>query len=214
MSNIVNYQYKKLPTKRWGLQHEFTLYPYFDDNADWTNLCEHCKPLDSTHAFSESNRIELAKYVEPWMRSIVEIGVSRDGYEFSSTKVLLENKHEDCRYLGIDIEDRSWIVEKASNVSFIQNSSWSVMDNMPRIIENGPWIDLLLIDGDHSVNSVLKEWDYAKIIRPNGGVIVLHDTNFHPGPWCLIENIDTSLFEATKLCVNETDWGLAVLRRL
>lgn len=212
MPNLVTYNMHRLPTKRWGLSNEFSIYPEFDDNADWTDLCNLCQP--SGTAFSAANQMELQKYVEPWMRSIVEIGVSRDGWEYSSTKILLDNKHLDCCYLGIDLGDRNFILDKSTNVRFKQHSSWDVQSNLATIFENGyPWIDLLLIDGDHSVNSVLREWEYAKFIRPNGGIVVLHDTNFHPGPWCLVESVDPEIFTVIKLCESHNDFGMTVLRR-
>lgn len=210
MVDIVEYPLKKTPTRRFGLQHEFSIEPEFSNWADWTSLCY----IATTPAFSEANREELAKYVEPWMRTIVEIGVSRDGWDYSSSKILIENKHVDCNYFGIDIEDRNWILEKGSNVYFKQNSSYEVDENIADIKKLGnEYIDLLFIDGDHSVNSVTKEWMYAEYVNPNGGIIVLHDTNLHPGPWCLLRSVDQGLFEVTRLCEREDDYGMAVLRR-
>lgn len=218
MPNIIQYPIKEIPTKKWGLKHEFSIYPEYNDNDDWTSQCNNFLAEGATWfpqaAFSEANRAALKPYVEPWMRLIVEIGVSRDGWEFSSTKVLLDNKHPDCRWVGIDIEDRNWVCENSTNCTFIKNSSWDVEANLSRILEQGhKYIDLLFIDGDHSVNSVLKEWDYAKLINPEGGVVFLHDTNFHPGPWCLCESVDTNLFTVEKMCETRGDWGVAALRR-
>jgi hypothetical protein len=202
---------KKLPTNKWGLLNSFTIYPEFSDEADWTDMCLRCKPFGTP--FSAANRAVLSSYVEPWMRLIVEIGVSRDGYDLSSSKILIENKHPDCRYVGIDPEDRSWITSLGQNVTFLRNSSWDVIGNLKHILNDRcSQIDLLMIDGDHSVNSLLKEWEYAKFVPP-GGAIVLHDTNFHPGPWCLCESVDPNIFEVTKLCEDYNDYGLAVLRR-
>lgn len=212
MPNLINYNLKKIPTKKWGLLHEFSVLPEFNDNDDWTTFSYVCVTKEAP--FSSANREILKSVVEPWMRSIVEIGVSRDGWDVSSTKVLFDNKHPDCDYVGIDAEDRSWACAKTTNARFLQNSSWDVVNNLQFIMSTGhQWIDLLFIDGDHSVNSVLKEWDYAKLVRPNGGVIVLHDTNFHPGPWCLAESVDPELFTVSKFCETPDDFGITVLRR-
>jgi cephalosporin hydroxylase len=209
MANLVEYPMKKTPTARFGLLHEFSIEPEYNNGADWTNLC-HCA---TTPAFSEADRLELAKLVEPWMRTIVEIGVSRDGWENSSTKVLIDNKHEDCIYLGIDLEDRNFILDQGTNVNFVQRSSYDVDENLHDLKKLGTdKIDLLFIDGDHSVNSLIKEWEYAKFVS-EGGIIVLHDTNFHPGPWCLTRSVDPELFEVTYLLEQMDDYGMAVLRR-
>lgn len=212
MARLVNYPMCRLPTNQWGLSSGFSVFPSFRDEDDWTDLCT--LAAVNGPAFSAWNQAELTKLVEPWMSLIVEIGVSRDGWEFSSTRVLLEQKPATCHYIGIDIGDRDWVASKATNVAIIRNSSYDVQNNLQQILALGRWIDLLLIDGDHSVNSVLKEWEYAKFVRPNGGVIVLHDTNFHPGPWCMCECVDTSCFEVRKLCETADDWGMGVLRRL
>ena len=211
MQNLVEYYYRSHPTKKWGLKFEPSVQPYYHDDSDWVDLCTNCHPTDGT--FSGANRETLKAEIEPWMRLIVEIGVSRDGWEISSTKILLDNKHEDCSYIGIDIEDRSWIQQKGTNVKFLQHSSWDIQYLMKHVTEAGEWIDLLFIDGDHSVNSVMKEWEYAKFVRPDGGKIILHDTNFHPGPWCLFEAIDTDLFDVSKYCENYNDFGIGVLKR-
>jgi len=42
-------------------------------------------------------------------------------------------------------------------------------------------IDFLFIDGWHSVNQRLADWRYVERLSP-GGVVVMHDTNVHPGP--------------------------------
>lgn len=212
MQDLINYPMTTRPTNKWGLLFEYSIEPTYSDTADWNPPVGACQPFETP--FSTANRQVLQGYVEPWMRSIVEIGVSRDGYNESSTKILLDNKHPDCVYLGIDIEDRTFILDKGTNVNFLQHSSWDVEHNMSVFSQLGqPYIDLLFIDGDHSINAVLQEWDYAKYVNPNGGVIVLHDTNFHSGPWCLLKALDPNLFTINKYCVSYNDYGIAVLRR-
>ena len=212
MQNLIEYEIRKTPTNAWGLTNGFSIAPRFDDNADWTDMCNKC--TRKYKPFSEANRDEMAKKVEPWMRLIVEIGVSRDGWEESSTKVLVDNKHPDCHCLGIDIEDRSWIKPKGTNIDFICGSSWNVDAILKELSDRGYHnIDFLHIDGDHSVNAVTLEWNYAKLVSKNG-IIALHDTNFHPGPWCLVESVDRELFDVEKTCVSFDDYGLAFLRKL
>lgn len=202
---------KKCPSTKWGLLNNFSIEPEYKDTADWIPSTKHCSPIGGI--FSEANRIELKKRIQPWMKCIVEIGVSHHGWEESSSRVLIENKPEGCFYFGIDIADRHFITEKGTNVAFLQGTSYNVEENLKVILNQHEYIDLLHIDGDHSVVSVLTEWDYVKHIRPNGGVVAVHDTKSHPGPWCLFECIDPDCFTIERTCVDDNDYGLGILTR-
>ena len=54
---------------------------------------------------------------------IVEIGVMRDRNKQNTTLQFLKQKVKDCIYLGIDIEDRSYILSLADNVHFLRTDS-------------------------------------------------------------------------------------------
>jgi hypothetical protein len=54
---------------------------------------------------------------------IVEIGVMRDRNKQNTTLQFLKQKPKDCIYLGIDIEDRSYILSLADNVHFLRTDS-------------------------------------------------------------------------------------------
>ena len=45
------------------------------------------------------------------------------------------------------------------------------------------------------------------------GVVVMHDTNEHPGPFAVFEAIDERLFDKTKHCTEGPDWGIATAVR-
>ena len=70
-------------------------------------------------------------------------------------------------------------------------------------------IDILMIDGDHSINSVYKDWYYARHLA-NEGLVVMHDTNAHPGPVMLLKSIDKKVFDVYKYCNDIRDWGISV----
>jgi|APFre7841882654_1041346.scaffolds.fasta_scaffold93459_2 hypothetical protein len=214
MTNILKYNYQVLPSTHVGLLHDFSVEPHWRDTDDWTSLCN-ARSGHNDGTFSSANRAVLQTCVKPWMRCIVEIGVSRDSWFESSSRVLIENKHPDCLYLGIDIEDRSWVTNMGQNVHFTQQSSYNV-ENIVGIIQQlgHEWIDLLFIDGDHSVNSVLTEWQFTQYVRPSTGVIALHDTNYHPGPWCLMDSLDPSMFKGEKYCETVNDWGFGIIYKL
>ena len=73
--------------------------------------------------------------------------------------------------------------------------------------------DLIHIDGNHSVRSVLKDWQYTDILAPHG-VAVFHDINVHPGPAVVLDAVDPALFEIQPRFFNRLgDFGMAVVRR-
>lgn len=211
-----DYKIVTTPTTRWGLLHGFSLNDAGQgilDDEDWSIITKRCDPEDGI--FSALNRAELKKHIHPWMKLIVEIGVSFHGYEKSSTKVLIDNKADDCLYVGIDTGDREFVRENGKNIEIIRNTSLAVEDNLKTIFSHGnEYIDLLLIDGWHSVTNVRGEWDYAQYVRPNGGVIAIHDTNYHPGPCALMKSIDPYCFkEILNPCEVENDYGFSILIR-
>lgn len=213
MAKVFEYEVTTKETDRWGLLCEFSVEPKYNDGVCWTEPCGKCAKLPDEKDFSTSNQAVLKSCIEPWMRSIVEIGICREDWETSSTRILIENRHKDCKYFGIDLDNREFVKDHGDNIFFQRNSSWNVDENIAAMKEFGiEQIDLLMIDGDHSVNSLLKEWDYTKILSPNG-VIVLHDTNFHAGPWCIMEYADPEIFDKRWECESLNDFGIGVLKR-
>ena len=73
-------------------------------------------------------------------------------------------------------------------------------------------IDLLFIDGWHSVNQCLADWRYTERLSPKG-IVVMHDTNEHPGPFVVFEAIDETIFDKRKYCTEGADWGIATFIR-
>jgi len=210
MANIIEYEYTKNPPTKWGLLHDFTLGPGAD-TQDWNEKCQMCSATGPN--ISEGNKEVFLKHIKPWMKLIVEIGVCKNDYDQSSAKVFIENKADDCVYYGLDIEDRSGILPISDTVKFLKGDSREIAKNMTLMLEGKDYIDLLFIDGWHSVEMVMNDWGYAKYVRPETGVVIVHDTNFHPGPWCLVDSVDPALFKVKKFCETNDDFGITVLKR-
>lgn len=169
--------------------------------------------INTEWEFSECNRQSLMDQflrVKDKTKVIVEIGVSRitkiQSYEQTSTSILLNHKNPDTIYLGIDIEDKSFL--KGENVYTLQQRSENYEGVLKKFIEIGIHkIDFLFIDGWHSINQVIDELWYVDFMKA-GGIIGYHDTNFHPGPSKIIRAFRTDVFKVTKNCDRQNDWGI------
>jgi hypothetical protein len=146
---------------------------------------------------------------------ILEIGVARTTGTHTSTSTLITLKPRDCTYLGVDEADRSFLVDLAQHNHTICCNSYQGERVRATLRALGhDQVDLLHIDGYHSICMALSDWhEYAQLLRA-GGVAVLHDTSVHPGPACLYDAIDETLFDKQKLFEDlPDDWGLAICRR-
>jgi hypothetical protein len=56
------------------------------------------------------------------------------------------------------------------------------------------------------------DWKYVERLSSQG-VVVMHDTNVHPGPVVVFEAIDEKIFEKVKYCTDGPDWGISVVKR-
>lgn len=73
-------------------------------------------------------------------------------------------------------------------------------------------IDFLFIDGLHSINQVVSDWKYTEKLS-DIGIVGMHDTNAHPGPYCVYDAIDETIFRKKKYCPNN-DWGIAFAEKI
>jgi len=193
--------------------------PYFDDDRDWPlkQLWGHPDngwpgpPLevsDGNYAICE----EVVKSLGNRCKVIVEIGVNRNG-DRSMTQAFLKNKTNDCIYFGIDIEPKTILNDSNKNIHTIIANSYEQEKIRSAMKEIGiEKIDILAIDGWHSVNTAINDWKYADLLSENG-VVVLHDTNTHPGPVCLFEAVDENLFDKQRHCTDYIDYGIATFRK-
>jgi hypothetical protein len=141
---------------------------------------------------------------------IVEIGVRRNPDIQNTTDIYLNEKSDDCVYLGIDIEDRAYIKNMKPNVHFLQTDSGDYEKIMTYINTHiKRQIDMLFIDGWHSINQVGKEIQLINNVNL-GGFIGFHDIAFHPGPNTWMDAFNPEYFEIMKF--NEpNDYGIGIL---
>lgn len=181
-----------------------------DPDADWDDKTRLC-PVE----WSSSNGRALISIIEEAMSNrdninILEIGVDRNAAA-SSTKCFISRLRSEDKYFGVDIADRSHIVT-SENIRFLKiNSSeyGTVVDEMTKFEIDE--IDILFIDGWHSLNQILKDLEYVKNMRSDG-VIVLHDVNGHPGPREIVRCIDREYWDVINHCPELSDYGLATLK--
>ena len=181
----------------------------YDNSRDWESFT-----VWHTREVTDGN-FTLVDHVSSKFMShgVVEIGVNRNG-DRSFTQALLKNKPNHIPYLGIDVDDKSYLNDPAKRIYTIQSNSFDqerIRDYMRS--EGIEKISLLFIDGDHSVNAVVNDWRYTDLLSESG-VVMLHDTVSHPGPRVILEAIDQRMFRVEKHFPNEDDYGLAIAYRI
>lgn len=146
--------------------------------------------------------------------AILEIGISRNGPD-SFTQVFLQNKKKETVYIGIDIDDKTYLNNIEQNIYTIQNSSSNYEENMKWINEifdrcglSRKEFDFIYIDGWHSINQCLDDWEYTNILGEKG-IVGLHDTAYHPGPKAFVKalNRDSWIVEENVIQTSN-DWGI------
>lgn len=199
---------EKLPTDIYGLMWLPTLGESRDSIGTVWNAGLHDPFSDCCKAEVKSSIEELGSS----LKCIVEIGVDRDRDGNTITKHILQHKLNDTIYLGVDVNDKSRLNDPNRNVHTIcvdSKDRQAVMDKLTELgIES---IDLLFIDGDHSINGVVNDWQYVERVSLHG-IVLMHDIEGNPGPMCVFDAIDPELFEKQMLCM-EGDYGLGKLRR-
>ena len=205
------YSIKQIHDHIYGLKYRPSIEPEHDDKTDFYS--EFYRPVPREFSPANQDVLKQALLNAPNPRCIVEIGVQRNPLPESSTGILLQHKPKECVFIGIDIEDKSHLADARAGIFTLKMDSahrfrvFALMDQLE--LER---IDLLFIDGWHSVSQCLADWQYVERLSPDG-VVVMHDTNVHPGPVAVFEAIDEKVFEKVKYCEEGSDWGIAVIRR-
>lgn len=177
-------------------------------NKDSWDAGQHEPFSDCCKNVIESSMEELGSS----LKCIVEIGVDRDGDAATMTKHILEHKRDDVIYLGVDINDKSYLDDSTKNVYTICTDSADRQSVIDKLAELGvELIDLLFIDGDHYIEMTVNDWQYAEQLSDHG-TILMHDIDGHVGPYCVFDAVDPAMFDKTKLCM-EDDYGMGKLRR-
>ena len=213
LEDVVNYKVYNINAN--GLTKKYTLLDYDNTDFPWYPIrANGGRPYNQE--FSFDNQEILKKYLLNQMNkkeklNIVEIGVNRNGYSVSSTSVFLNNKREQDIYLGIDIEDKSILNDQTNNIFTICSPSQNKDVIFSKFKEIGiEKIDILMIDGHHSINHVYLEWEIYTSLLSKDGIVVMHDTNSHPGPYFLLKSIDTTQYNVYKYLSDVVDWGIGV----
>ena len=157
--------------------------------------------------FSRANGETLKNLInsKPNASLFVEIGTAA-AFAGSSTETFLKNKKDDTLFFTIDIVGRENITLGKPKSFFIVERSTN--ENVKKHIADNK-IDILFIDGDHSVKAVFEEYEFYLPYMKQDGIIILHDTNLHPGPFLFMEAINENIFRKERL--HPTDLGLGVV---
>ena len=209
---MFTYEYEKLPTKVFGLKYVPLLNKYsMDTDLPPVRLPRLKKVIGND--FTQLNQdvlIEEMHRLGDNLKCILEIGLSPEEKNGSSF-VILENKPKDAVYLGVDVSNKSWVT-KYENANFLQTTTADRPSVLQSLKSAGcEKIDLLFIDGWHSVNMMLTDWLYTSLLSEHGTVLI-HDISVHPGPVLIYEAIDEAVFDKVKY-ESHDDWGIGVARR-
>jgi uncharacterized membrane protein YphA (DoxX/SURF4 family) len=205
----ISYPVSRKSSDVFGLSYIPSLEPHYSDDADFILG----KQVDAEVTDRDLKKLEeVVLENRDTCQLIVEIGVCRND-ERSFTHVLLRNKRDETVYLGIDLDDKSFLDDPKRNVHTLRTGSGNQALVRAKIEAlGGHTIGILFIDGWHSVNMVANDWKYADLLAADG-IVVMHDTSCHPGPVCVFDAVDERLFQKEKFFERERDWGLAVFRR-
>lgn len=201
-----NVHVHELPTNIYGLKFLPQMGNGYDNDKDYETFTKFWNAEVSKRDYDLVDSVSQ-KYMT---HGIMEIGISRNG-DGSFTHAMLKNKPKDILYLGVDIEDKSYLDNSDENIYTIKEDSFNrntVIDYAKKIGLNK--ISILFIDGWHSLNAVINDWQYVELLSDNG-IIIFHDTNSHPGPTVFIECIDKDLFEVEKYFSNMDDYGVTIV---
>lgn len=203
---------KKLPSTVYGLKWIPSLEPEVSNDEDWIGHPWHEIPRHFTELDSKALTNAFLSVKDP--RLIVEIGVDHsESFEWSSTYTLLTLKPIDCIYIGIDVAPKHDLNDVSKNIYTLQCDSANYFKVYDKIKELGDHrIDFMFVDGWHSVNQVLKEWQYWGGMSYNG-VMAFHDINCHPGPVAVLDAVNPELFSVEYFGRGEHDWGVGVVKR-
>jgi hypothetical protein len=138
--------------------------------------------------------------------------VCRNGHN-SSTHTIIKtiSRNPDSIYIGVDLDDKSFLDDPEKGIHTIRENSSNHDLIILKLNSLGVGeLDYLLIDGWHSINQVLKDWEYTKLLK-RGGVVGFHDTTSHPGPFFFIKNLDKNKWKVFEnLCPMDHGFGYAI----
>lgn len=181
----------------------------YDNDADWSIFTRSCSQEVSKQDFDLVHEVSK-KYMT---HGVLEIGVSRNG-PGSFTQALLLNKPDNIPYLGIDLDDKTYLDDPSKKIFTIRENSFNQESIRSYIKEIGiKKISILFIDGWHSLNAVINDWKYVDLLSKDG-IVIFHDTNYHPGPSVFMDAIDNTKFKVEKHFAGQDDYGVAIAYKM
>ena len=181
----------------------------YNNDSDWESFT-----LPHSQEVSQKNYNLVKEITSNYMtHGVMEIGISRNG-DGSFTNAILNNKPDNIPYLGVDIEDKTYLNNESKKIFTIKENSFNqrTVRNYAKKIGLEK-ISILFIDGWHSLNAAINDWMYSDMLSDNG-IIIIHDTNGHPGPYVLMESIDNTKYRLEKHFQNDDDYGIGIAYKL
>ena len=164
--------------------------------------------------YSNCNRSWFGFKFEPYSNcfSVLELGAWKDGFR-SATRIILESKSVGTKYFGVSEVDITHL-DNGDDVNTIQRTQSNYSDILSiASAKNVSAFDMIIFDVEASVNQMLELWTLTDLLSP-GGMVVVHDVHYHPGPKTLIENLDPDKFDIELRCCDKImDYGIAFIKR-
>lgn len=201
----IELEVKKLPTDIYGLKYKPSVEPLWSDNADyhiqWGSKDCSCEIQDIDRKYiSEFMNIHKDKF-----KTIVEIGVCRRDLEHSWTKYFIELKDKNTSYIGVDANDKSFLNNSENKIFTIK--AWSheinrVLEYIEKVTGKRE-IDLIFVDGDHSIRGLCTDMKYLQYLSKNG-IALFHDISVHPAG-LVFDAINEDMFIKEKVFLHNSD---------
>ena len=209
MNNIDQNLYVKNPSNINGLSYLPSFKNESDNDIDWPWFVVSNK---ISTEISDANKAALDDIIRKVnVKNVIEIGIARNNARSFTTQLLYAKKGIYC---GIDIEDKTFLNDSLNRVYTIRANSHDQSTIRSYLNTIGlEKCSVLFIDGWHSVNTVINDWKYTDLLDDNG-VVIFHDSNYHPGPHLIIEAIDRSMYRVVKYCDGGFDWGISAAYKL
>ncbi len=182
-----------------------------DDSVDMIDFPGEVLP---NFEYSNCNRSWFGFGFEPYNHcfSVLEFGAWRDGFR-SATRIILEQKSSSTKYFGVSYVDATNL-NNDDDVNIIQRNVVDYSDILDVASTKGVTaFDVIVFDIEASVNQMLEFWTHTSLLAP-GGLIIVHDVHYHPGPKALVENLDPNKFNIEIRCCDKVmDYGIAFITR-
>lgn len=199
------------PTVIYGLKYFPNLEPHVSNDQDAPAFGWPTGP-----EVSDCNLLVVAdvlRLMGTRCNAIMEIGVHRNDGR-SMTNVLMDSRPSGSTYLGVDLDDKSYLDNARTKTYTVKANSHDQRTVRSKLASIGiEKIDVLMIDGWHSVNTCVNDWCYTDLLSDHG-VVILHDTNAHPGCVALFDAVDENIFAKQRYCTGIDDMGISVFTHI